>query len=342
MDNGMFYKFSFEVLGLRSHLKEIEEIEFRLNTPKDAVVYLNKKNPDGQQPLETSSAICVGIATREIADDEIASEFNVALSTSLDGLWANFAGVSPDRMPLILKVIDDVYHTLGSAMQAIVTVLRWRGGLIDGSTNPFRNPRGYCSLNGEAWLQVSMARSAELILVPGPKQITASDKFLKEIVELVETGKQEPLGHQLLREAWSQREANPRSALAIGVAAAEVGLKQLIGSLIPEAQWLVDEIQTPPVSKMLRKFLPTLPVKAKLQGKSLRPPNELIKKLDEAFEQRNKLVHVGKAPPHSKNLEEMLRAVNDFLYICDVYVGHVWAADYISIETRGAWEDEKS
>jgi hypothetical protein len=151
---------------------------------------------------------------------------------------------------------------------------------------------------------------------------------------------EEPLAHQMFREAWSQRAAHPRSALAIGVAAAEVGLKKLISNLVPHAQWLVDEIQTPPVPTMLRKYLPTLPLKAKFKGKSLRPPTRLIKTLDEAFAFRNKLVHAGKTPPHRDKLEEMLLAVNDFLYVCDLYVGHVWAAEHISVQTRTAWEDE--
>jgi len=45
-----------------------------------------------------------------------------------------------------------------------------------------------------------------------------------------------------------------RSALVIGVAAAEVGFKRLVGSLVPQAQWLMDEVQTPSLAKMLASF----------------------------------------------------------------------------------------
>ena len=137
-----------------------------------------------------------------------------------------------------------------------------------------------------------------------------------------------------------ERRVLARSALVIGVAAAEVGFKKLVGSLVPQAPWLLDEIQTPPLGTMLRKFLPTLPVKFRFQGKAIRPPNVLLNQLDEAIRRRNKLVHAGQPPPNRDELEKMLRTVNDFLWICDVYAGHGWAHEYISAATRTAWADD--
>ena len=58
------------------------------------------------------------------------------------------------------------------------------------------------------------------------------------------------------------------------------------------------------------------------------------------IECRNKVVHAGQGPPDSEQLEEMLVAVGDFLWICDAYAGHLWVAEYISVDTRAAWEDE--
>ena len=143
-----------------------------------------------------------------------------------------------------------------------------------------------------------------------------------------------------MREAWSQRGSHPRSALVIGVAAAEVGVKKLIGTLVPETQWLLDEIPTPPFSKMLRKYLPSLKVKAHFQGKAIAPPSKLIAKLDRAVEYRNKMVHAGKAPPPGGELEDMLKAVEDLLWICDAYAGYTWVAGYLSADTIADWGSE--
>jgi hypothetical protein len=68
----------------------------------------------------------------------------------------------------------------------------------------------------------------------------------------------------------------------------------------------------------------------------------LLRQLDKAVERRNKLVHAGEPPPRWDELEEMLRAVNDFLWICDVYQGQVWAAKYISISILNTWESDNT
>ena len=212
--------------------------------------------------------------------------------------------------------------------------------MAEGPPNPSGNVKGYCSNDGKSWREVSMVRGFYVSLerVTGP--LPTLDVMRNEVVELIKTGTEEPLGRQLFREAWSERVTRPRSALVIGVAAAEVGFKKLVGSLLPQAQWLIDEIQTPPLVTMVRKFLPTLPVKFRFQGKSIRPPNVLLNQLDEAIKHRNKLVHAGQPPPNRNELEKMLRAVSDFLWICDVYAGHGWAHEYISVATRMAWADD--
>ncbi len=336
----MFYRLSLEVLGLRTHLQKIEGIEFRLNAPGAALVQVSRDYPNGEKPSEPSSAICVGTTAKEIADDEVAAELKLAISASLDGVWVNFRNVTQGRMTSIYSVIDEVFEPLQAAMKSVVKIFRWREGLMEDPADPFRRVRQYCSLDGTTWFEVGTVRAITIRQLMGFRQVTASNENRKEIIDLMEARTEEPLGHQLFREAWNQKESNPRSALVIGVAAAEVGLKKLIGTLVPPAQWLVDEIQTPSLSKMLRGFLPTLPVKVRLKGKSLRPPNKLLHKLDKAVERRNDLVHAGKAPPNRDELEDMLLAVYDLLCICDMYVGHGWAHLFISSETLGSWKDE--
>jgi hypothetical protein len=138
-------------------------------------------------------------------------------------------------------------------------------------------------------------------------------------------GSEPPLGLQLLGEAWNQRITHPRSALVIGVTAAEIALKQLIGELAPDARWLVDNVPSPPIFKIARDYVPSLKVKARLKGKTLQPPKKLLKRLLEAVELRNKVVHAGEAPPGPEELKEILVAMEDLVWICDLYTGHTWA-----------------
>jgi hypothetical protein len=337
----MFYRLSLEVLGLRSRFKNIQEIEFPFDTPRPTIISLKTKHPNGEEPAEASSIVCVGTTTEEIADQQVLADLTTALSTSVDGVWANFTEImASGRRPLVWSTVDSVFDPLHAAMRSLVTIFRWREGLMQDAPNPFRQLREYCSLNGETWFQIHAVRGLRIRFLPSVREVTASSEARGQVVELVETGIEEPLGHQLFREAWNQREANPRSALVIGVAAAEVGLKKLIGGLAPHTQWLVDELQAPPLSKMMRKFLPTLPVKLRFVGKRICPPNRLLNKLDKAVACRNDSVHAGKTPPTFEELQEILLAVYDFLCICDMYAGYGWAHSYISAETIGAWEDE--
>ena len=59
-----------------------------------------------------------------------------------------------------------------------------------------------------------------------------------EMESLIKAVNNEPIGHELFLEAWELRKSNPRSALIIGMSAAEVGFKQCIGKLVRDAEWL--------------------------------------------------------------------------------------------------------
>jgi hypothetical protein len=125
--------------------------------------------------------------------------------------------------------------------------------------------------------------------------------------------------------------------LAIGVAALEIGVKELIGKLVPEANWLVEQLQAPPVWRILRDFVPTLPLRACLSGKAFDLPKGLITQVHKAVEARNRLVHRGAPPPVREELTQMLKAIRDVLWICDLYGGEGWSARLISGETLASW-----
>lgn len=333
----MHFRCSCEVVGLAGYLKGANELEFRFNTPRSIIVRLSTNYPDELKPKDPSALVCTSTTTADAPIGEITSQLKAAISTA-DGRWANRKGVAPST----LAFFDSVTGELQRVMASTVAVLRWREGLAEAPPDPCFNRREFLSEDGEAWREISTVRSLEIRFGMPTGPATPANELVKEVVELITAGMEEPLGHQLFREAWNQRDSRPRSALVIGVAAAEVGFKKLVASLVPQAQWLVDEVQTPSLVKMLNKFLPTLPLKARVRGKSIRPPRQLLRSLEEAVKCRNDLVHAGKAPPSRKDLDNMLRAVNDLLWICDLYGGQLWALKHISVSTQQAWEDDKT
>jgi hypothetical protein len=217
-------------------------------------------------------------------------------------------------------------------------MFNWTHGR-DSPLDPFGSIQAWYSESGEQWHKYSIARSIGLDILSATTSIYATNVRVDEIVQKVEAGAEEPLGRQLFREAWSQAHENPRSALVIGVTAAEVGLKRLIGTLIPQANWLVQEIQMPPATQIMRDYLPTLPVKARLKdGRPLTLPSKLIRQVEKAFRLRNRVVHVGVTPPSREDLFGMLEAISDLLWICDVYLGEHWAMRHVSLETQKEWQ----
>jgi hypothetical protein len=221
-------------------------------------------------------------------------------------------------------------------------MFNWTHGL-DGPPDPYGRPYAFYSEDGNRSFSYSQARRITVLFEEATHSIFAQNAKNDDVVRKVEAGVEEPLGRQLFREAWSQIGINPRSALVIGVAAAEVGLKRLIGTLIPAAEWLVQEVQAPPMRKILRDFLPTLPVRATwADGSPIKLPTKVISEVVKASELRNKVVHVGALPPSRQELAIMLRSISDLLWICDVYLGEHWAMKHVSLETKKNWPPKSS
>jgi hypothetical protein len=132
---------------------------------------------------------------------------------------------------------------------------------------------------------------------------------------------EEPTSEELLREAWTAHEVNPRSGLLLAVAAAEVGFKELVIDLVPEVRYLTLNVQSPPLVRLLKNSLPELPVR---QGTATPAPQELRKVIEKAVEARNELAHQGKFDRLNVDLDEVLDAVRSVLHQFAYYRGFTW------------------
>lgn len=146
-----------------------------------------------------------------------------------------------------------------------------------------------------------------------------------QISQLLEENVLQPLGHDLLREAWRIHDLNPRAALVVAVAAVETGIKQFVACQLPQTDWLLRNMPSPPLYKLLKELLPTVPSKAK--GNATVPPlnKSIIRSITEAVEKRNSLVHVGTADISEEWLKRVLGDVRRLLYELDYHNGNEWA-----------------
>ena len=241
------FKLEADISGLRCAFGAGEELEFRYKSSPPVVVSLKAPDRnDKARSVSTVNAVCTATSIINVGPD-IKQELGSCLE---DG------NVKISKLtPATLETVDDIFSRLRAVSRSTMIMFNWTHGL-DGPPDPYGLPYAFYSEDGDKWFRYSEARRITILLGEATHTIYARNVQIDEVVRKVEAGSEEPLGRQLFREAWSQIGINPRSALVIGVAAAEVGLKRLIGMLIPAAEWLVQEVQAPPVRKILRDFLP--------------------------------------------------------------------------------------
>lgn len=158
-----------------------------------------------------------------------------------------------------------------------------------------------------------------------------------DLQAMASSGIREPLAQALLREA--QRASGQReyaSGLVMAIAALEVGVKQLIGTLVPDAEWLALNAPSPPIVAILRDYLPTIPADKSVGGYVATPPAEILKTLTDAVFARNSTVHRGQGELRSDFIAKVLDAVADVLWMCDYFTGQKWAYRNLSELMRSA------
>lgn len=238
------------------------------------------------------------------------------------------AMIMPGRIPaLVLESIAPIDTALEDAAAMIAGLLRWRC-----------NIPGPIALvgKGQEWSADGMQWRADCRRSPFPNvsfgpDLVVNDARRADLSTMLATQTREPLHQSLLREASSLRASNPRSALAIVVTAAETAIKSLVGQLAPEASWLVRNLPSPPLAKIVEEYLPTLPHTVPIKFAP-----ELVKGLKIIVTARNELVHGKGIELDDAALERGYAAIRDIVWLCDYFGGIAWAVNRVRPETLAA------
>jgi hypothetical protein len=166
-------------------------------------------------------------------------------------------------------------------------------------------------------------------------EILPQDRFSPEEIADLEamatSGTREPVAHALLREAQrAEAQREYASALVMAIAALEIGVKQLIGALVPAAEWLTLHAPSPPVFEILRDYLPTVPAHESIGGNVTALPAGILEDVRNGISRRNETVHKGQGELRQDFISKVLGAVSDVILVCDYYTGHKWALQNLS------------
>lgn len=229
------------------------------------------------------------------------------------------------------QLARDIDSDLYGFTNRVLRIIRWRRGEV-GDPDPIRLVRGpFWSFDSANWRAVTTTLHAEF----GP--MIASYKWIdivaESIKQAVRDNLSEPLAHELLLEARALHPSNLRSSIVLTVTAAEVGFKQFAIDLVPGSKWLVENIPSPPLLKMLRDFLPTLPIRRKLVEQRQLMPESLLAELEKAVKLRNEVIHGGRGDLKGSSVGSAIKAVRDLLYLLNGYSGDDWAFRNVSGET---------
>jgi hypothetical protein len=208
---------------------------------------------------------------------------------------------------------------LNEAAQKVVSVTRWRLG-EGGPHQPFAHRGGHWSFDGHEWHPLPIAVYTGV----SDRVIPRIDQQRKdEIQDLLNERIEAPLAHTLFREAWEQRNENRRSALLTGMTALEIGVKQYLAARVPEATWLLEELQNPPLTRLLSEYL------QRLDGYTFDPGKLDI--LKRGVNLRNRVAHRDAPEPKHDELDKILTTVRETLWWLDELRGFGWAKNYTSI-----------
>lgn len=355
-DHGSTLCFRIDYLAkdLELDLRDSEAVEFRYDDGHPVTVLLRSATPQELKKYDVryGSPYCVAQCRRVpsppigrvfeyLEQNRVPPECGQAIEHSehfSDTQYADTEGrFEQSRMPPLRfwpqpfqSFAEQVQSELSDCARRTITTLRWRTDAL-GPSRPLVGDEFQWSRNGETWKLMPVSHLEVYVSHHLLPRIPRS--LRDEILELATSDMTEPLGHDLLREAQGQMHGNPRAALVLAIAAVETHVKNCIATLVPDAKWLVSEVQSPPVVRMLKDYLPRLPAKCTIQDRVRPPPQDLMELLKKGVQIRNSIVHGKTYTLKHATLREVLLTVRDVLWLLDYYRGFKWALAYLREET---------
>jgi len=254
-------------------------------------------------------------------------------------LHGSFAAEWQNQPKDIHEIRRAVAGRMNEGVDRVIRIVQWFTGNDRNGKIAITRDRIKWSINDGEWTFLSKAPPGAPTLLDVRFVGNFTTAYAKETLTKLIERFEEPLAHEMVREARSLLSSSPRSCIMLAVAAAEYGFKAFAASVVPAAEWLLLRVQAPPLDTMLHHYFPSLPLK---QVWEVPPfiPKGLRTRIQKAVQTRNDIAHAGAQPPDTKVVSEIARSVLDLLYILDAYFGHEWAWYHLSSECKAEIKNE--
>ena len=279
--------------------------------------------------------------------DEFSLPFKYQEKILIDEKGKYKKGFSPRRYLCpsdIQQLIEYVESKLASQTNYFLKLLRWRQG-YEAPAEVADSSNLYWRIDEGCYLLAPLKSGPHNKFTTHTMHGICWDEEHKDNLQdlWAKDGIAEPLGRTLVREAIALADESPRSAILIMTTALETGVKIHISSISPNTDWLMEEIPSPPIFKILRDYIPLIHKRLGndlLYWEKVKP---FIKDVQKLVELRNKVAHTGNIPKDSDSIYNYLELVSDLLYLLDVLQGHDWAKSLTSYKFRQAldWPEPK-
>lgn len=332
-----FFKPEAEDAGVGIHKSRPCEIlaQCVVQTPKSAANALAAVH-DSLTPLRGESLISRVTPSAELRDQ-----------SQMDRQTAPEAVAEILRNPpaSLRDVCDEVSRTTQDAAMYLLRLLRWRAVRDFHFQVSWRTSVYWMSPLDGQWRRVPSVLEAPSGFGQLSQGISAWPGFVEEINQMLINNVEPATSFDLLCEARHLSSRRPHLALIEAVQALEVGTKEAIIRLCPANGWLVENSPSPPVEKLLVKYIPTLISNAKAKDIYVeffsKQKQDDLKKI---VLQRNDLTHrPGGIRVTTESVEFACDLVGDCLYKLDIASGQYWAANAVwNREANAAFHQIKS
>lgn len=270
---------------------------------------------------------CLGTFDNSFREHTLPIVFNDVETVYVSGEISKSADLPEAILPESIRTIThQVKSILSEKLHQFLGVARWFHDL-DFNTSVVKTEVLYWGSGNVELKYVPMKQEAK---IKGFKPVDWTGKNLELLQDLLNVNEvSEPIGRSVLSEAREAYDSgNERVAVILSCVALEAGAKTHASRLLPDSEWIFEEVQLPRVDSFLKKFL--LPKAFERAGKAFNAAviSKLMKDIVTLIESRNKYVHLGhpKGRPPPQNFVE---TVSDVLYLLDVLAGHEWAKAHI-------------